>query len=97
MRSRKCPNIAAITSIRFYQSMRQFLSLGTNYYSVVVLIWRCRTSVLNRKRKLRELYKHTACCTASLNAGYQPKVEDFHYGEPDEKEVRFLEENDISK
>jgi chromatin modification-related protein VID21 len=64
---------------------------------VVVLISRCRSSVSNRKRKLRELYKHTAYCTASLNAGYQPKVDDFQYSEPDEKERRFLDENDLSK
>ncbi|KAJ4370580.1 RNA polymerase II transcription elongation factor SpEAF [Neocucurbitaria cava] len=51
-------------------------------------------SLLSRKRKLRELYRVTVSCTASLNAGYQPKVEDFVYSEPDENESRFLDEND---
>ena len=64
---------------------------------MVVLILRCRTSVSNRKRKLRELYKHTAYCTASLNAGYYPKLEDLQYSDPDDKERRFLDENDLSK
>ncbi|CAO2648843.1 Nn.00g097920.m01.CDS01 [Neocucurbitaria sp. VM-36] len=54
-------------------------------------------SLSTRKRKLRELYRVTVSCTASLNAGYQPKVDDFVYSEPDENESRFLDENDQTK
>ncbi|KAH7391902.1 hypothetical protein BKA66DRAFT_510470 [Pyrenochaeta sp. MPI-SDFR-AT-0127] len=50
-----------------------------------------------RKRKLRELYRVTLYCTASLNAGHQPKSEDFNYKEPDENERRFLDENDYTQ
>jgi chromatin modification-related protein VID21 len=56
-----------------------------------------RTSLSTRKRKLRELYRVTTACTATLNAGYQPKLEDAIYSDPDEKEGRFLDENDQAK
>ncbi|OAL53357.1 MYB and HSA domain-containing protein [Pyrenochaeta sp. DS3sAY3a] len=55
------------------------------------------TSLSTRKRKLRELYRVTTACTATLNAGYQPKLEDAVYSDPDEKEGRFLDENDQAK
>lgn len=69
-----------------------------------LLISRCgadiavhRLSSSTRKRKLRELYRVTLCCTAALNAGHQPKVEDFIIKEPDENERRFLDENDYTQ
>ncbi|EOA80970.1 RNA polymerase II transcription elongation factor SpEAF [Exserohilum turcicum] len=48
------------------------------------------------QRHFRALWKVTGCCNAALN-GHQPRPEDFVYGEPDEDESRFLDENDISK
>ncbi|KAJ6193461.1 MYB and HSA domain-containing protein [Bipolaris maydis] len=48
------------------------------------------------QRHFRALWKVTGCCNATLN-GHQPRPEDFVYNEPDEDELRFLEENDISK
>ncbi|OCL15310.1 hypothetical protein AOQ84DRAFT_307448 [Glonium stellatum] len=52
------------------------------------------TCELSRKRKLRELY----ACAAFLNAAHQPKLHDLPFdAEPDENELRFLDENDIAK
>jgi chromatin modification-related protein VID21 len=48
------------------------------------------------ERHLRALWKVTGCCNAALN-GHQPRADDFVYGEPDEDERRFLDENDISQ
>jgi chromatin modification-related protein VID21 len=64
------------------------------YYRAVVLISPCRTCELSRKRKLREVYAYTAL----LNAAHQPKLHDLLFdAEPDENELRFLDENDIAK
>ncbi|CAG5175081.1 uncharacterized protein ALTATR162_LOCUS7961 [Alternaria atra] len=48
------------------------------------------------ERHLRALWKVTGSCNATLN-GHQPRADDFIYGEPDEEERRFLDENDISQ
>ncbi|KAE8830173.1 hypothetical protein HRS9139_06797 [Pyrenophora teres f. teres] len=48
------------------------------------------------ERHLRALWKVTGCCNAVLN-GHQPQAGDFVYGDPDEDERRFLDENDITK
>ena len=66
---------------------------------MVVLISRflSRSCLSSRKRKLREIYKHTAHCSATLNAGYLPKIDDLLYTDPDDAERRFLDENDLSK
>ena len=48
------------------------------------------------ERHLRALWKVTGCCNAALN-GHQPVADDFVYGEPDEEERRFLDQNDISQ
>ncbi|PZD30093.1 MYB and HSA domain containing protein [Pyrenophora tritici-repentis] len=48
------------------------------------------------ERHLRALWKVTGCCNAVLN-GHQPQADDFVYGDPDEDERRFLDENDITK
>ncbi|KAF2854557.1 hypothetical protein T440DRAFT_551652 [Plenodomus tracheiphilus IPT5] len=54
----------------------------------------------SRKRKLRSLYKITACCAATLAAGHKPQLDDFAHNDVDVdvdvKEGRFLEQNDIS-
>ncbi|KAI0587246.1 MYB and HSA domain-containing protein [Pyrenophora tritici-repentis] len=47
------------------------------------------------ERHLRALWKVTGCCNAVLN-GHQPQADDFVYGDPDEDERRFLDENDIT-
>jgi chromatin modification-related protein VID21 len=52
---------------------------------------------LTRKRKLRELQRVTVSCAASLKTGYQPKAEDLLYGDPDDNELRFLDQNDLTK
>ena len=71
------------------------ISLRIRYYCVVVLISRCRNTLLSRKRKLRELYNYTAL----LNAAHQPTLGDWEWttSEPNENERRFLDENDIAK
>ncbi|KAI8936008.1 hypothetical protein NX059_007510 [Plenodomus lindquistii] len=51
----------------------------------------------SRKRKLRSLYKITACCAATLTAAHRPKLDDFAQHDIDELEGRFLEQNDIAK
>ncbi|KAF1845679.1 uncharacterized protein K460DRAFT_395275 [Cucurbitaria berberidis CBS 394.84] len=56
-----------------------------------------KSCLSTRKRKLRELYRVTVACTASLSATYQPQPEDSIYSEPDEDERRFLDENDQTK
>jgi chromatin modification-related protein VID21 len=48
------------------------------------------------ERHLRALWKVTGSCNATLN-GHQPRADDFIYGEPDDEERRFLDENDISQ
>ncbi|OCK74067.1 hypothetical protein K432DRAFT_430241 [Lepidopterella palustris CBS 459.81] len=49
---------------------------------------------LSRKRKLRELYAYTAL----LNAAHPRKLHDFVFNaQPDDKELAFLDENDIAK
>ena len=43
---------------------------------------------------MREVYAYTAL----LNAAHQPKLHDLLFdAEPDENELRFLDENDIAK
>ncbi|RMZ74160.1 myb and hsa domain [Pyrenophora seminiperda CCB06] len=48
------------------------------------------------ERHLRALWKVTGCYNAVLN-GHQPRADDFVYGDPDDKERHFLDENDITK
>ncbi|KAH9860452.1 hypothetical protein J1614_011783 [Plenodomus biglobosus] len=51
----------------------------------------------SRKRKLRSLYKITACCAATLNAGHKPSLDDFAPHDGDEGEGRFLEHCNIER
>ncbi|KAH9878452.1 hypothetical protein IAQ61_001724 [Plenodomus lingam] len=51
----------------------------------------------SRKRKLRSLYKITACCAATLHAGHQPRVDDFAHNDIDDDEGRFLDQCDIER
>ena len=62
---------------------------------MVVLISRCRTTLVSRKRKLRELYHYTAL----LSAAHQPTAGDWDWTsrEPSETESRYLDGNDAAK
>lgn len=56
-----------------------------------------RLALNSRKRKARELYRHTIVCRSTLNAGHQPRLDDFICTEPDDKERHFLDENDLAR